>query len=177
MIKSVQQKELTEEGFGFITALTKPQIKTLLDQGAVQLELFDEKISEVVLGERSEDGKRYILRRNPVRAEEIAASRSSKLASLQDFVAQKNEYLRKHAKAKLETALKHVRDRAARLKIGPWVECDYDLSLRKIHLRVDESKLKEISLLDGCYCLTTSLSVAEMDKASVHSRYKDLAMV
>ena len=69
MIKSAQQQELTEEGFGFITALTKPQIKTLLAQGTVQLELFDEKISEVVL----ENGTRYVLRRNPVRAEEITA--------------------------------------------------------------------------------------------------------
>ncbi|MCL2622343.1 MAG: hypothetical protein FWD31_01650 [Planctomycetaceae bacterium] len=44
-------------------------------------------------------------------------------------------------------------------------------------LRVDESKLKEISLLDGCYCLTTSVGAGEMDKESVHARYKDLAMV
>ena len=54
MIKSVQQQELTEEGFGFITALTKPQIRTLIDRGALQLELFDEDVSEVVL----EDGRR-----------------------------------------------------------------------------------------------------------------------
>ncbi|MDR1478907.1 MAG: hypothetical protein LBJ00_08190 [Planctomycetaceae bacterium] len=32
-------------------------------------------------------------------------------------------------------------------------------------------------LLDGGYCLTTSLSVDELDKESVHARYKDLAMV
>ena len=52
-----------------------------------------------------------------------------------------------------------------------------DVAFRKIDLRVDESKLNEISQLDGCYCLTTNLSVTEMDKESVHSRYKDLAMV
>ena len=60
------------------------------------------------------------------------------------------------------------------------VECAIDasdLSSCKIDLRVDESKLNEISQLDGCYCLTTNLSVTEMDKESVHSRYKDLAMV
>ena len=62
---------------------------TLLNRDVVQLELFDEKISEVIL----ENGKRYLLRRNPDRAEEIAASRKSKLQSLRDFVAKKNEYL------------------------------------------------------------------------------------
>ena len=85
MIKSAQQQELTEEGFGFITALTKPQIETLIHRGDIQLELFDEDVSEVAL----DNGKRYILRRNPVRAEEIAASRTSKLQSLRDFVAKK----------------------------------------------------------------------------------------
>jgi transposase len=39
------------------------------------------------------------------------------------------------------------------------------------------SSLQEISKLDGCYCLTTSLNVDEFDKESVHARYKDLAMV
>jgi len=173
MIKTVQQNELTEEGFNFITALTKPQIETLMKRGDVQREFFDENLNEVVL----ENGKRYILRRNPDRAKEIAAPRESKIRSLRDFVAQKNEYLKTHSKADLKIALKQVKDRAARLKIEKWVECDGDLSSRKIELRIDESKLKEISLLDGCYCLTTSLSVTEMDKESVHSRYKSLAMV
>jgi transposase len=173
MIKSVQQQELTEEGFGFITALTKPQIKTLVDRGTLQLELFDENISEIVL----DDGKRYVMRRNPIRAQEIATSRTSKLQSLQNFVSQKNEYLQKHPRAKLATALKRVQARAERLSISMWAECVSDPAERNIIVNVRESKLQEISLLDGCYCLTTSLSVAEMDKEQVHSRYKDLALV
>jgi transposase len=173
MIKSAQQKELTEEGFGFITALTRAQIETLIDRGDVRLELFDENVNEVIL----ENGKRYVLRRNPVRAEEIAASRASKLRSLQDFIAKKNEYLRAHGKSRLEVALKHVRQRATILKINGWVECESNTASREIVLRVDEAKLQELSLLDGCYCLTTSVSAAAMSKESVHSRYKDLAMV
>jgi len=171
MIKSTQQQELSKEGFDFITALTKPQIETLIDRGVVQRELFDDKVSEVVL----DGGKRYILRRNPVRAEEIVSSRASKLQSLRDFVAKKNAYLEQHPRAKLETALKQVNARAVRLNIAKWIECDSDA--RTITVKENASKLKEISLLDGCYCLTTSLSVKEMDKEAVHARYKDLAMV
>ena len=173
MIKSVQQKELSEEGFDFITALTKPQIETLIKQGDVQLELFDENINEVIL----DNDKRYVLRRNPVRAEEIAAARASKLQSLQDFAAKKNEYLHKHGKAKLEIALKQVRDRAKRLNIDKWIECESDLAFRTIGVRVNDLAFKETSRLDGCYCLTTSLSAEEMDKETVHARYKDLAKV
>jgi len=173
MIKSTQQQALTEENFGFITALTKPQIKTLIDRGALQLELFDENVSEVVLA----DGKRYVMRRNPIRTQEIAASRASKLQSLREFAEKKNEYLDKHPRAKLETALKRVQARAERLSISKWIECASDPAERKIIMIVNEATLQEVSLLDGCYCLTTSLSVAEMDKEQVHSRYKDLALV
>jgi hypothetical protein len=49
MIKSTQQKELTDNDFDFISAVTKPQIEKLIDSGDIQLELFDESISEVVL--------------------------------------------------------------------------------------------------------------------------------
>ena len=171
MIKSAQQKELTEEKFGFITALTKSQIETLINKDIVQYELFDEQINEV----ETEDGKRYVLKRNPVRAEEIAASRKSKLQSLSDFVAKKNEYLSNHRKASPEKALQHIQRRAITLKIDAWVKCEVDE--RKITLQTDEKKLQELSLLDGCYCLTTNVSAAEMDKESVHARYKDLAMV
>jgi len=171
MIKSVQQKELTEENFCFITALTKSQIETLIKKDVVQLELFDEEINEVV----TEDGKRYILKRNPVRANEIAASRKSKLQSLSDYIAKKNEYLSSHRKASPEKALQHVQRRAITLKIDAWVKCE--VAERKITLKTDEMKLSELSLLDGCYCLTTNVSADAMDKESVHARYKDLAMV
>jgi transposase len=171
MIKSTQQKELTEEHFRFITALTKAQIETLIKKNIVQLELFDEKINEVVM----EDNKRYILKRNPVRAEEIAASRKSKLESLRDVVAKKNEYLLSHRKASPEKALKHIHRRAITLKIDAWVKSE--VNHRTINLQTDDAKLQELSLLDGCYCLTTNVSVDAMDKESVHARYKDLAMV
>jgi transposase len=173
MIKSAQRKELTEEGFDFITALTRPQIETLIDRGDVQLDFFDENINEIF----TPNGRRYILRRNPVRAEEIAASRRSKLRSLQDYVAKKNEYLREHSRACPEIALKHVRQRAESLKAAGWAECEVDKSLRQLELQINESKLKELSRLDGCYCLTTSVSASEMDKEAVHGRYKDLAKV
>ena len=173
MIKSTQQKELTEENFNFITALTKAQIESLIKKDIVQLELFDEEINEVI----TEDGKRYIMKRNPVRAEEIAASRKSKLQSLLDFIAKKNEYLSSHRKASPEKALQHVNRRAIALKIDSWIKCEVDESSRKITLQIDDSKLSEISLLDGCYCLTTNVSVDIMAKDDVHSRYKDLAMV
>jgi hypothetical protein len=74
MIKSPQQKELSQADFDFITALTKRQIEKLLRERVIQLSLFDENLSEIIL----ENGKRYLLKRNPVRAKEISDNRHSK---------------------------------------------------------------------------------------------------
>jgi hypothetical protein len=52
-----------------------------------------------------------------------------------------------------------------------------DEKSRTIRVITDKEKLREISELDGCYCLTTSLSVTKLNRELVHARYKDLAMV
>jgi hypothetical protein len=64
-----------------------------------------------------------------------------------------------------------------RLKLGGWIELRILGEKREIEWTEDFAKLKELSRLDGCYCLTTSLTAQEYDKEFVHSRYKDLAMV
>ena len=66
MIKKTQVEELKAIDFHYITAITKPQIETLLKSGVIQLGLFDEDLAEV-----KDQGERYILRRNPIRAQEI----------------------------------------------------------------------------------------------------------
>jgi len=75
MIKSGQIQDLKEAGFNYITAITKAQIKSRVKTGLFQLELFDENLCEV-----EDNGVRYILRRNPVRAEEISQSRAERIA-------------------------------------------------------------------------------------------------
>ena len=74
MIKGPQIAEILREGFHYITAITKPQIESLLKAGVFQMELFDQPLAEVC-----EPGARYVLRRNPRRAEEMQATRQSKL--------------------------------------------------------------------------------------------------
>ena len=58
-------------GFHYITAITKAQIDALIAAGVLQMDLFEETLAEV----EGLDGERYVLRRNPARAEELAASR------------------------------------------------------------------------------------------------------
>jgi transposase len=173
MIKNLQQKELTQADFDFITALTKRQIEKLIREYVIQLSLFDENLSEIIL----ENGKRYILKRNPVRAKEISDNRRSKLSQLHNTVSERNNYLTRHQRAKPEVALNYCNDKLKRLKLDGWIELRLSAAKREIELVEDSVKLEELSRLDGCYCLTTSLTAQEYDKEFVHSRYKDLAMV
>lgn len=170
MIKSPQIKEIKKNSLHYITAITKKQIETLLKQGTIQLEFFDEDLAEI----KAEQGIRFILRRNPTRAEEIKQKRDSKLLSMEHFVIKQNRYLSEHHRAKVETALRKIEERASKLQISKWLMVT--VKERKIDIQVDESALAEESKLDGCYVLKTDLK-KEVSKETVHSRYKDLAKV
>jgi Transposase DDE domain len=170
MIKSGQITELAKVGFHYITAITKPQIETLLKAGILQMELFDSAVCEV-----AQDGVRYVLRRNPVRAEEIAVSRTDKQARVEQLMAKRNGYLRAHPRAAVATAEKAVRARIQQLKIDAWLQVE--VQGRTLVLRVDSAVREEAAQLDGCYVIKTDLPVSAVSTQEVHDRYKDLTQV
>jgi hypothetical protein len=171
MLKSRETRDLLDRGFHYITAITKPQINSLLKKGVFQMSLFDQPLAEV----EAAPGRRYILRRNPVRAGEIESTRRSKLASLRATAGKLNAYLKEHPRAGAEVALRKLRERCAKLKLGGWVAPASDG--RKLELAIDEAALREASKLDGCYVITTDLHAGRADMQTVHDRYKDLAQV
>ena len=105
MIKSGQIEDLNKEDFHYITAITKPQIEKLLKTGVIQMALFDQDLAEV----EASEGIRYVLRRNPVRAAEVAQVRQDKLESVQKEVDKQNLYLAEHPRAQVEVARRKVR--------------------------------------------------------------------
>lgn len=169
MIK-IPQIENLPEGFHYITAITKPQIDSLIDRGVIQIGLFDEDVWDV-----EDNGLRYILRRNPVRVEQINESRISKRNSVEKLLEKKNTYLREHARAKVEVAIKDIHKKIVQLKIDKWltVTCQG----RTLKLEVDNKALEESSRLDGCYVIKTDLPKEAADKGIIHDRYKDLTEV
>ena len=170
MVKRVQVEALDEQGFYYITAITKAQIQTLIREGTFQMELFEETVHEVV------DGSiRYILRRNPMRAEEIGMQRENKLGYLRAFVEGQNEYLRGHARAKVEVALRKAMDKIKQLKVDGWVQIT--AKDRELCLEVDEEARVQLSKLDGCYVIKTNVAASELGTVEVHERYKDLKEV
>src|SRR6266581_1678111 len=112
MIKSQQVQDLSQAGFHYITAITKPQIGTLLKAGVLQMNLFDAELCAV-----EHEGLRYILRKNALRAEQLSASRKDKQASVERLRKTLNQYLTGHPRAKAPTAERTVRAKIAKLKL------------------------------------------------------------
>ena len=173
MIKGPQIEQLAAQGFHYITAITKPQIEGLLKSGVFEMELFDQGLAEV-----SEAGIRYILRRNPRRAAEMAATRQSKLQRVERKLEETNLYLLQHPRATLSCALKTVAQEIEKLKLSNWAAVLASKpGSRSLRLEIDQQALEEEAKLDGCYVLKTDLKSEEANKELVHERYKDLALV
>ena len=170
MLKSTQIEKLNEASLRYLTAITKPQIETLLKRGALQLNLFEETLCEVKI-----DKTRYILRRNPLRVQEIAAVREDKFRALCDRAKKRTTYLKDHHRASLEIAEREVRKYAEKLRINNWVEVRAE-GCRILVIR-NEAKLKDISRLDGCYVLKSDVPSEMATAEQLHTRYKDLSKV
>lgn len=171
MIRGRQIEELGLYGFRYITAITKPQIEGLLQKGIIQRGLFDCELAEVC----TQEGLRYILRCNPVRAREVCENREGKYKSLCKKVEEANRYLGEHPRASGEKALERLRGRCRQLKISDWVILT--VQGREIQVARDEEALMEIAKLDGCYVLKTDVSQEKATKEVIHERYKDLTLV
>jgi Transposase DDE domain len=170
MIKGPQIEDLVQAGFHYITALTKPQVERLLNANVLQLALFTAQVHEV-----EHEGTRYLARRNPLRAEEMAAVRYDKQRSMEQWVAQKNAYLATHPRAQVAVALREAHTKLTRLKIATWLTGAAEG--RTIGLRVHAEALQEAAKLDGCYVLRTDLPLAVAGTDFIHARYKDLTLV
>lgn len=170
MIRSDQIEEAHAAGFTFISAITKPQIKKLLKDGAFQLGLFDTEFAEVLY-----EGSRYVLRRNPVRQKEMAECRNKMKNFLVRKLQKSNEYLEGHSRAKPETQLKKAIKQIEKFKFEAWLSVK--IEGRTVILKEDLQSLKEESKLDGCYVIRTDIEADKMTAKAVHDRYKDLAKV
>lgn len=170
MIKSAQIEDVKKAGLYYITAITKREIESLLKNGVIQMDMFDEELFEAF-----DEGVRYVLRRNPVRLQEIGLTRQRKRKSIEVFVETKNRYLADHKGAKVEVALRDVNAKIKKLWLNGWLKAHFEG--RKLIIAVDEDALLHESRFDGCYVLKTDLSKDVASKEVVHDRYKDLAKV
>jgi transposase len=175
MLRGPQIDDLHKVDFSYITAVSKPEIRSLLAHKTVEYSLFDEHVVDVA---DDAAGVRYILRRNPIRQREIRANRAARVVRVQEFVQEQNAYLAESARRSADVALRKVRDRIRRYKLSKILEARLaEHNERELLLEQHHDALAEVELLDGCYVIKTDLSADTLDAQHVHDRYKDLASV
>ena len=171
MIRTEQKAVAQKAEFHFVTALTKPQIQKLLADQVLQLEFFEEQVHEVL----GEDGRRFVLRRNPARQEELQRTREQKQQTLEAALKKANTYLDEHPRAKVATQRRSLEARLQSLKVANWLKLT--VSKQRLVLRCDAQALQAAAQLDGCYVVETDLKTPQADAQTIHDRYKDLAFV
>jgi DDE family transposase len=171
MIRTDQKAAAQKAQFHFITALTKPQIEKLLADKVLQMELFEDKVNDVV----GEDGRRFVLRRNPERQKELENSREQKRQAVERALQKANTYLEEHRRAKVKTQRRKLAAQIQRLKTQDWLKLT--IKKQRLVLTLDSKALQAASQLDGCYVVETDLKARQADAQTIHDRYKDLAFV
>jgi transposase len=183
LIKQVGIEALQAKDFYFISATTKAQIETLLKQEGIEMALFDRPLGEVKLAAQADSGSveprslRYILKRNPVRVQELAHNRQLKKAALEKRLHDYNQKLARSRRAQLAVARRELLGYLAKLKLEGWLTVRKRRGQRQFYLIEDQTVLAEHIKLDGCYVIRTDLPAQAADAQTVHERYRDLANV
>jgi hypothetical protein len=171
MIRADQKAAAQQADFHYITALTKPQIEKLLAKQVLQMELFEDQVQEVI----AEDGRRWVLRRNPLRQQELQQTRTQKRQTLEAALAQANTYLDHHRRARVQTQRRKLAARLQRLEVEEWLKLT--IKHKRLVLTVDAQALATVAHLDGCYVVETDLKAQQASAQTIHDRYKGLAQV
>jgi transposase len=167
MIKAKGKAQLNEAHFRYITALTNPQIRKLINDQVIQPGLFDEQVVEV-----THEGKRLVLRCDRATRDKERYRREDKLKRLAERVAERNAFVAQSKRAEPEAGLRQLEQWSTRHTLSAFVELT--LHDRAIQLRIDERVKQNAALLDGCYCIESDVPTAHLSTEDVHERYKNL---
>ena len=177
MITSARiREELRPAGLDWITALRAPQIRALLEAGAFQLSLFDERdLAEIASPDFP--GERLVVCRNPLLAEERARKREHLLrateAALTTLADQIGHGRGPTGKAKIARAVGRVENRYKLAK-----HFDIDVVEDGFSFHRNQARIVAEAQLDGFYVVRTSVADnAALAADNVVGAYKGLARV
>ena len=170
MVKSNAKQSLSQDGFKYITALTNPQVRKLLRENIIQLNLFDTTVCEAQHG-----NTRLILRKNDSVRRKEEKRRQDKILRFQELIEQRNFFVSESTKADPEAGLRKLLDWAGRYKISSFASLSLDG--RRLVLTIDEQAKADAALLDGCYVLETDVDMELMDARTIDERYRSLQQV
>src|ERR1700682_2148744 len=171
----VSQKAIDElreaDGIGWITALKSASIRALLEQGHLQLGLFDER-NLLELSSPDYPGERLVACRNPELAKLRAHKRAALLAATENNLAKIKARV---AAAKLAGQGKigvRVGKVVNQYKLAKHFELDIRDAAFSFQRKADSIAAE--AALDGIYIIRTSVPAAQMASADCVRHYKSL---
>jgi len=178
MITSARIREdlASVDGLGWITALRAPAIRSLLDEGALQLSLFDEvDLAEITSADYP--GERLIVCRNPLLAKDRARKRQELLAATErEFekiaIATKRKARRLSGADKIGMRVGKVRNK---YKVGKHFELEITNSSFRYSRK--EEQIEEEAALDGFYVIRTNVPAGTLGAEDTVRAYKGLSVV
>jgi transposase len=174
MITQKQVEALKEiEGVDWITALRTEGIRKLLEGGALQLDLFDER-NLFELSHPDYPGERLVACRNPA----LAKLRAAKRQSLLEATARELETVRGMVGRGRLAGRDVIGVRVGKVVNKYKVAKHFRLDIRDdgFDYAVDQAKVAAEAALDGLYVVRTSLPVERLDAADTVRSYKSLAL-
>jgi transposase len=175
MITEKQIDELrSREGIAWITALKTGALRGLLQRGALQLELFDER-NLFEFADPDRPGERFVACRNPA----LAERRARKRQSLIEATICKLEAVQKTiATGRLKGASKigvRVGKVVNRHKVGK--HFDLEITDRALRFEVNMERVEQEALLDGVYVIRTNATKKSLTAKGAVIAYKRLTSV
>jgi len=175
MISSKAIKELREtDGVGWITALKSVSIRALVDQGHLQLGLFDE-VNLVELSSPEYPGERLVACRNP----ELAKLRAHKRLELLAATERNLDKIKSRVAAGKLVGSDAIGVRVGKVVNQYKVAKHFELTIEDhafTFVRKSDAIAAEAAL-DGIYIIRTSLSATQMNAPECVRNYKALANV
>ena len=169
MIKTLGQQAVGAAKFRYITALTDPQVRTLLKKKVLQLDLFDDQPAEVTAGE-----KRYVLRRNPHTQQREQARRADQWRTVQTWLNARNTTVAGQPRCAPASSLRQAQAKLRKYRLATWVTVRLDG--RQLVWTEDATARETAAQLDGCYVIESDVP-AVVPTQTVHDRYLDLTSV
>jgi len=170
MVKSTGKTDLNGVGFRYISALTDPQIRKLLSEQVIQMELFTEQVCEV-----EADQRRFILRKNPEEAQRAQHRLQDKLAQLRQKMSERNQQVETSPRSKPEAGLRTLTQWISRYKLDGIV--DLKLEGRQLVETVKPQAQQRALDLAGCYVVVTDVVKEALAAQAVHDSYVALQKV
>jgi hypothetical protein len=170
------EADLRPNGLDWITALRAPAIRGLVEGGALQLSLFDERDMAAVTSP-DYPGERLIICRNPALTAERARKREDLLqATERDLAAIKN------AVERTRRPLRGIAEIAR--KIGAALDCrhmakhfDLDIADDRFVFTRKAAAIAAEAALDGLYAVRTPVPDERLDDTAAVAAYKSLSRV